>query len=278
MSIVFKLGLLGVSDRMKNRPHPHSNNEHLDMLTLVWMGVFRLDKRMMILPFSLILACGLSACNWNNETSVQDRNASPAQPIGYYSNEKGNEVDVMDDREGPVTEIMDHNFGKEGRVAQEQKRMMLQKRDENGNPPNPTVPRSDHDHNFFMKDNRYSRGDANYHGQLNENKGSGKAGIYSNTPQDNKLAQKIGIVASSVDNVDKVRSVMFGEEVEIAVDLKDKSLEKKTKNEIRKAVLPYTEGRKLRITLDEGTFSRTRNIDYDRKNGNPRESINFNGR
>jgi spore cortex protein len=263
---------------MKNMPHPHSNNEHNKMLRIVRMGVFRLKKRMLIVPFASLLVMGMSACNGNNETAIQDRNANPAQPIGYYSNEKGNEVDVMDDREGPLTEIMDHNFGKEGRVGRDQKRVMLQSRDENGNPPNPTVPRSDHDHNFFQRDNRFSRGDLNYHGHLNEERGSGKAGIYSNTNQDNKLARKVGIAAEAVDNVDKVRSVLFGREVEIAVSYKDKSLEKQTKKEIRKAVLPYIEGRKLRIVTDEGTFSRTRNIDYDRKNGNPRESINLNPR
>ena len=228
-----------------------------------------------MLPFASLIVIGLAACNGNDETA-QGRNGNSAQPIGYYSNGKGNEVDVMDDREGPVTEIMDHSFGKEGRVAQERKRMMLQSRDENGNPPNPTVPRADRDLNFFQKDNRYSRSDANYHGHLDDNRNNSR--IYSNTNQDNEMARKVGIAAASVDNVDKVRAVIFGEEVEIAVDLKDNSLEKKTKKEIKKAVSPYLEGRKLRIVRDEGTISRTRNFDYNRKNGNPRESINLNGR
>ncbi len=246
------------------------------MLILARMGVIRLNKKMMFVPLASLLALGLTACNGNNEASVQSTNRNQAQPLGYYSNEKGNEVDVMDDREGALTELFDHNFGKEGAAEEDRKRKMLQSRDENGNPPNPTVPRSDHDHNFFQKDNKYSRGDLNYHGHLSEHRGSGKAGIYSNTGQDNKLARKVSLAAESVDNVDKVRSVMFGREVEIAVSYKDKSLKKQTDKKIKKAVLPYTEGRELRIIEDEGTFSRTRNIDYDRKNGNPRESININ--
>jgi spore cortex protein len=239
------------------------------------MEVFRLKKRIMMLPLASLMMFGLAACNGNNENAAQDRNASPAQPLGYYSNEKGNEVDVMDDREGAVTEIFDHNFGKEGRVSRDKKRMMLQSRDEDGNPPNPTVPRADHDHNFFQRDNRFSRGDANYHGHLDNNKSQPK--IYNNTKEDNEMARKVGLAAASVDNVDKVRSIIFGEDVEIAVDYKDDSLEKQTKKEIRKAVRPYIEGRELRITKDEGTFSRNRNFDYNRKNGNPRESINLNG-
>lgn len=229
-----------------------------------------------MLPFTSLLVFGLAACSGNDETAIQSRNGSNAQPLGYYSNEKGNEVDRADDREGPVIEILDHSFGKEGRVAQDRKRMILQTKDENGNPPNPTVPRADHDHNFFQRDNRYSRSDANYHGHLDDNRGNTR--IYSNTDQDNKMARKVGIAAESVDNVDKVRAVIFGRRVEIVVELKDKSLEKKTKKGIRDAVLPYLEGRELRIIQDEGTFSRTRNIDYNRKNGNPRESINFNRR
>jgi spore cortex protein len=240
------------------------------------MGVFRLNKKMLFLPVASLLTIGLTACNGNNDAAVQDRNTDRGQPLGYYSNEKGNEVDVMDDREGAVTEIFDHNFGKEGLTAENRKRQMLQTRDENGNPPNPTVPRSDHDHNFFQRDNKYSRGDLNYHGHLSEDRGNGQARIYNNNEQDNRLARKVGISAESVDNVDKVRSVLFGKQVTIAVTYKDKSLKKQTNKEIRKAVLPYIEDRELRIIQDEGTFSRTRNIDYDRKNGNPRESINFN--
>lgn len=240
------------------------------------MGVFLLDKRITLIPLTSLLVIGLAACNGNDEAAVQGRNTNAAQPLGYYSNEKGNEVDVMDDREGPVTEIFDHNFGKEGRVAEEQRRMRIQSRDENGNPPNPTVPRADHDHNFFQRDNRYSRGDLNYHGHLDDKRGSGKARVYRNTEQDEKLARKVKEAAASVDNVDKVRSLLFGTEVEIAVSYKDKSLEKQTKKEIEKAVRPYLEGRELRIIRDEGTFSRSRNIDYKRKNGNPEESIDVN--
>lgn len=261
---------------MKTVSHPHSNNEHKNMLILVRMGVFRLNKRMLSVPLASLLVLGLTACNGNNETAIEDRKSDQGQPLGYYSNEKGNEIDVMDDREGPVTEIYDHNFGLEGHAEEERKRMALQSRDENGNPPNPTVPRSDHDHNFFNRDNKYSRGDLNYHGHLSEHRGSGKAKIYTNKAEDNRLARKVGIAAESVDNVDKARSVLFGREVEIAVTYKNKSLKKQTDKKIKKAVHPYLEGRELRIIEDEGTFSRTRNIDYDRKNGNPRESINFN--
>jgi spore cortex protein len=239
------------------------------------MGVFRLNKKLLV-PLASLLTIGLTACNGNDDAAVQSQNADGGQPLGYYSNEKGNEIDVMDDREGAITEIFDHNFGKEGTAGENRKRRMLQSRDENGNPPNPTVPRSDHDHNFFQRDNKYSRGDLNYHGHLSEHRGSGQARIYNNTEQDNELARKVGIAAESVDNVDKVRSVLFGRKVEVAVTYKDKSLKKQTNKKIRKAVLPYIEGRELRIIEDEGTFSRSRNIDYDRKNGNPRESINFN--
>lgn len=246
------------------------------MLILAGMGVFRLNKKMLFVPIASLLTLGLTACNGNNEAAIQSTDRNQSQPFGYYSNEKGNEVDVMDDREGALTELFDHNFGKEGAAEENRKRKMLQSLDENGNPPNPTVPRSDHDHNFFQKDNKYSRGDLNYHGHLSEQRGSGKAGIYSNTEQDNKMARTVASAAESVDNVDKVRSVLFGREVEIAVSYKDKSLKKQTDKKIKKAVRPYTEGRELRIIEDEGTFSRTRNIDYDRKNGNPRESINFN--
>ena len=235
-----------------------------------------MNKRMLFLPIASLLTIGLTACNGNDEAAIQGTNADRGQPLGYYSNEKGNEIDVMDDREGAITEIFDHNFGKEGLAAENRKRKMLQSRDENGNPPNPTVPRSDHDHNFFQKDNKYSRGDLNYHGHLSEHRGSGRAQTYSNSEQDNQMARKVGIAAESVDNVDKVRSVLFGREVEIAVTYKDKSLKKQTDKKIRQAVLPYTEGRVLRVIEDEGTFSRSRNIDYDRRNGNPRESININ--
>jgi spore cortex protein len=243
-------------------------------------GVFHLNKKYLVLPLSAVMAFGLTGCGNDNEAGVQ-RDTDTAQPMGYYSNEnhKGN-ARIVNDNDGPVTEIMDHSLGNErndnnqlqGRNRNEGTAYnRLQTSYENGNPANPTRPLASNDRNFFQRDNRFSNGDANYHGHLNDNTKKAKSSYY--TAYEGDLTEKIGQVTGAVPNVEDVRSVSYGSNVLIAVDLTDFSKEEKTKRAIEKAVQPYLRGRSVTVVTDEGTFSRIRNIDNDLRNGGPRDRV-----
>ncbi|MFE8703476.1 YhcN/YlaJ family sporulation lipoprotein [Cytobacillus sp. FJAT-54145] len=233
-----------------------------------------MNKKYLTIPIAAFMTTiGLVGCG-TNEEATQDGNASQAQPIGYYSNENhqnGGNANIYNENDGPLTEIMDHSFGVEGQQARNRNSRILNMRDEDGNPGNPSKPLADYDKNWFEKDNRFSHGDANYHGHLDDNTRQPKSSYY--TAYEGDLAIKIGDVVGSVQNVEDVRSVVYGSNVLIAVDLENEGKELETKNRIREAVQPYLHGRSVQVETDEGTFSRIRNIDNDLRDGGPREQI-----
>jgi spore cortex protein len=202
-----------------------------------------------ILIFSLL---GVSGCAGNNRNDM-------TRPIGYYSNENhqnnyGNNLYV--DNDGPLTEMMDHTLGDEDQVSNSQKKKMLQTRDKNGNPPNPTVPLAANDQ-FLKKDNRFSTGDVNYHDHLSQN--INNTGTATDPKNLGEISDRIRQKVLNVKNVEDVRSVVYGSSVLISVDLKDRNKADSTKKAIRKAVQPYVNNRAVTVITDEGTFSRDRN-------------------
>ncbi len=241
------------------------------------------------------MSIGLAGCG-NDESAVQDRNTERAQPFGYYSNENhhnGGNVQILDDNDGPITEMMDHTLGTEGT---NDRRQILDVKDENGNPGNPTLPLAENDRNFFERDNRFSRSDANYHGQLDGNqagvmgtkrnqtriqgtndrtrnldqvstqnnrvKDGNQTRIQNTSPtvNDVNLSTKLNKTVLSVANVKEVQSIVHNNNVVIAVDLDDDRDELKTKQRIQQAVKTYTKGKKVTIVTDQGSFTRVRNM------------------
>lgn len=227
-----------------------------------------MNKKLLLIPLSAT-AIFLGGCN-GAENATQGQNGDSYEPMGFYSNE-GHGNDRNDNRDGPLTEMYDHSIGQEGQAIREGKRRYLQVKDENGNPQNPSKPLAQNDRNFFLNDARASHGDANYHGHLDDNTREARRSYY--TAYEGDLAEKIGDVTASVENVNDVRSVAYGTDVLIAVDLDDDSKFEQTKRDIERAVKPYLKGRTVTVASDEGTFSRTRNIDNDLRDGGPRESI-----
>jgi spore cortex protein len=138
---------------------------------------------------------------------------------------------------------------------------------------NPSSPLAGYDKNFYQHDNRFSRSDANYHGHLDENTREARRSYY--TAYEGELTDKIGDETAAIRNVEDVRSVVYGSDVLIAVDLADYSKEEQTKQDIQQAVSPYLRGRSCTVVTDEGTFSRIRNIDNDLRDGGPREQVDL---
>lgn len=262
-----------LSYRMKYCPPSQAIKEL--RLTSFTKGVFRLNKKSLLLPIAGLMTLGLAACGNNDEAAVQDRYTEKTQPLGYYSNEnhRNGNARILGDNDGPVFEMMDHTFGDEPHDNRNRRTQVLQVRDENGNPGNPTTPLAKYDRNFFERDNRFSTSDANYHGHLDDNTRQPRSSYY--TAYEGELADKIGDVTASVKNVNDVRSVVYGSDVLIAVDLNDYMREEETKRNISRAVQPYLKGRSVTVVTDEGTFSRIRNLDNDLRDGGPRESVDL---
>jgi spore cortex protein len=225
-----------------------------------------LHKKYLIASVTAIFSMGLVGCGNNDETARQDLLNDVGQPIGYYSNDdmnNGGNARVLDEKDGPYKEFYDHTIGSESEWMRKQA----------GKTENPNKPLANYDKSFFERDNRFSHSDANYHGHLDDQTRKAKNSYY--TAYEGELAEKIGDVTASVENVEDVRSVVYGSNVLIAVDLTDYSKDEETKEEISQAVKPYLRGRSTTVVTDEGTFSRIRNIDNDLRDGGPREQIDL---
>jgi spore cortex protein len=84
--------------------------------------------------------------------------------------------------------------------------------------------------------------------------------------QDNATGQ-IKRQVAAVDNVQQVRSVLWGNSVVIAVTLENNDQEKETKRAIQNAVKPFVGGRSVQVLTDEGILGRDRNgPDHNRNN------------
>ncbi len=212
---------------------------------------------------------GLTACN-TTEEGIENPGHESYEPLGYYSNE-GHGGEQGDQRDGPITEMYDHTIGNEAEAIQKDKRNFLKVRDQYGNPQNPSVPLADQDRNFFARDTDASHGDANYHGHLDDNTREARNSYY--TAYEGELAEQINDVTASVPNVEDVRSVSYGTSVLIAIELDNHEKETVTKEQVRKVVEPYLHGRSVQVVVDEGTFSRVRNIDNDLRDGGPQRGI-----
>lgn len=227
-------------------------------------------KSQLWLPSVLfVLLVGMTGCSGNNRSSMNEHNNNHIRPMGYYSNENhpNRGAGLLSDNDGPLVEMMDHTLGAENEGTNRNKQNFLQTRDANGNPGNPTKPLASED-TFFKKDNRFSTGDANYHGHLSQN--TGNTGFSASPEYIGKISDQIRNKAAAVKNVRDVRSVVYGSSVLIAVDLIDKSKANSTKKAIRKAVKPYANGRSITVISDEGTFSRNRNLHNDIREGGAR--------
>ena len=211
------------------------------------------SKKASTLTAIALLTTSLTACNGNNEGALNNGDYdNNTRPIGYYSNEN---TDV--DNEGPITEMMD------GMNDEDNYFRRVNDRYDNRNMSNPTVPLGDRD-NGLVRDNRFSHGDANYHGHLNE------VGYYNRG--DGAVSDKVKNAVEKIDNVDDARVLVTDDNVIVAVDTHDKNdadMKEKITSEIRK----MTEGRNVQVITDEGTFTRIRNIDNDIRNGGDREAI-----
>ncbi|MEH7093858.1 YhcN/YlaJ family sporulation lipoprotein [Neobacillus vireti] len=220
-----------------------------------------MNKRQWMIPLSFSLLVGITGCANDNNRTGNGNNV--ARPIGYYSNENhaNNDYGMLRDNDGALTEIMDHNLGVEDQAINEKNSRQMQTRDENGNPPNPTVPRAKTDRNFFQRDNRFSTSDLNYHGHLSAKNGNN--GVVTNPEFQDRFTAKIRNKVENIDNVRNVRSVAYGNTVIVSVSLHDNDRAAETKRAIQKVVQPYAKGKSVQVITDEGTMGRDRNIHND---------------
>lgn len=213
-----------------------------------------MQKIRLILPATILMTLSLTACG-----NIDQGAGNEALPIGYYSNENHEESGghtnwLNEDNDGPLTEMMDHSLGSEGKHNH--------MRGLNNN----AAPGGEYDDTLF------SRSDRNYHRHLNGNN-AGARNSYR-TAYDGELAKRISNAAASVVNVADARTVIQGDRVLIGAVLEDPKREEETKESIKDVVESYLDGKDLTVVTNDSIYSEMRTIDNDLREGWQMEEIN----
>jgi spore cortex protein len=233
-------------------------------------GVFPLRKAITAVGV-LCLAGGLAACG-NYEGALDARYDDRARPIGYYANEnernnnraeENGNVYMMNDNDGPVTEFLERGVTDQGAVD---RRTDVNRREI----VNPTVPFAEQDRNIFMRDDRFSRADFNYHGHVYTPDRKTRSSYYNK--YDGKLAEKIAARAANVENVKDARALVYRDSILVALDTNAKN-STRAEHLVKQAISPYTKNKKVRVVSNQSMYNRVCVIDNRLRTGGPFEEV-----
>ena len=219
------------------------------------------------------LMIGLTGCNTNDETALQDKRTERTMPIGYYSNENheksgnGGNAIILEgsDNDGPAVEIMDHTLGRE---SETNKRVM---RSSNSNTEPKSAPLLE-DNNARFGNPMFGDSDINYHGHLN-NANSTQRKSYHNG-YEGKLAEKVTTAVKGIENVKDARTIVYENNVIIGLQLGNGNLAEETKRNVHQEVQRLVDSRAVYYVTNESRFNAIKAMDNDLKNGSDREQIN----
>lgn len=215
---------------------------------------------------------GLTGCNTNDETALQDNRTKRTMPIGYYSNENhennGGNAIILEgsDNDGPAVEIMDHTLGKESETNRKVMRSSNSDSESNSLAPvkNP---------NNQRKVTPYiGQGDYNYHGHLNNMNSTLRQSYYKG--YEGKFAERVTAAVKGVENVKDARTIVYKNNVIVGVQLADGNLAEETKRNIQQVIQRHVDGRTVYYVTNESRFNAIKAMDNDLKNGSNREQIN----
>lgn len=123
---------------------------------------------------------------------------------------------------------------------------------------------------LYDKDDAYSESDRNYHGH--ESKQLHPRSSYYNA-YEGKLVDRINAQATDVDSVIDSRAIVMKDEILVALLLDDYDQATEAKQAVRKEIGPFTKGRTIYVTTDEGIYYRTMTLDNNLRDGDTRELI-----
>ncbi|MBB6445896.1 YhcN/YlaJ family sporulation lipoprotein [Bacillus benzoevorans] len=218
------------------------------------------------------LVIALTGCNTNDETALQDKRTDRTMPIGYYSNENhennGGNAIILEgsDNDGPAVEMLDHTLGKE---SENNRRVM---RSSNSDSESNSLAPVDNRNNQRSVKPLIGRSDINYHGHLSNADRIQRQSYYEG--YEGKFAERVTTAVMGVQNVKDARTIVYGKNVIIGVQLANGNLAEETKKNIQQAVQRHVDGRTVYYVTNESRFNALKAMDNDLKNGVSREQMN----
>lgn len=211
-----------------------------------------MHKNKLVAPVLLTLTFGLAGCGVNEDETADQNRLNNARPIGYYSNEQhevNNDNRSTTDNDGPITEMMDHTFGDE--------------------------------------DNRNGIGgqDVNNRDGVNVRNVNNRNTTRDNSNIDNRedkvsydtdLAEKVSNVAAKIDNVKNARSIVYGDNVLVALEVENTKNIEQTKTKVKDKLDDSLNGRDISVVTDRGIFTSIEDINRSIRKGQPQQTITNN--
>lgn len=180
----------------------------------------------------------LSGCGNTNQDLDNDGNDSEL-PLGYYSNERHEQESTGNAR-------------------------VLGNQDNDG----PLTEAMDHTFGLEGQQNRVKARNVNQQKSLGDNVNA----------YDTELADKINNAALKVKNVKDVRTVVYNDNVLIALEVNNRKTINATKADVRKNVGSYIKGKEASIVTDKGIFLNIDSINKGIRKGLPEKTIDMNKR
>lgn len=211
-----------------------------------------MQKNKLVAPVLLTLTIGLTGCSVNEDQTADQNRLNNARPIGYYSNEQhevNNNNRFTSDNDGPITEIMDHTYGDED------------------------------NRNGIDVQNVNNRDGVNVRNVNNRDAIRDKADKNDredSVSYDTDLAEKVSNVASKIENVKNARSIVYGENVLVALEVENTKNIDQTKTKVKDKLDDSINGRDISVVTDRGIFTSIEDINRSIKNGQPQQTITNN--
>jgi len=180
----------------------------------------------------------LTGCGNTNQDLDNDGNDSEL-PLGYYSNERHEQESTGNAR-------------------------VLGNQDNDG----PLTEAMDHTFGLEGQQNRVKARNVNQQKSLGDNVNA----------YDTELADKINNAALKVKNVKDVRTVVYNDNVLIALEVNNRKTINATKADVRKNVGSYIKGKEASIVTDKGIFLNIDSINKGIRKGLPEKTIDMNKR
>ncbi len=220
-------------------------------------GVFALNKKIKIIAASLLVTSALAACGTPKNKSAMDRNATYNYERTSYENAYPHRDNVA--RTDRYTDYVTYRNNV--------------RTDDYGNVRYTKINQDIHNRRDNVGYNYYR--DVNYHGQLT-NPYPTRNVTMNNTYMNNdgKVAEAVTNRVKGMDNVDRVSTVVRGNDVVIAVKTRNNPDEKALENDIRKAVAPLVNNRNVYVTAKADMFTRIDTMSTQLRNGTVTNDLN----
>mgnify|MGYP001194519502 CR=1 FL=1 len=204
----------------------------------------------------VLSAAGLlaSCANYGANDEGAQRYNNAARPIGYYSTERGD--DFRYGRYGTNALNYDNNYiwARRGPAT------------DYLTDGGPGAARFDTDVPALPRGVDFGDGDYNYHGHLHSLNVDPHPSYYRS--YDGAFVEELSRRAAAVEGVNDARTVVYGDQALIAIAT-DVRHPERLEERVAKAVAPYANGKRVRVTSNPSMYNRVRTIDNTIRRGAP---------